>query len=399
MTRLPLEGQLPVRKDCALPVARKGFRVFFLLAAAFAAAVVPLWIFVLTGVLRTSEYFAPIDWHAHEMLFGYTVAVIAGFLLTAVGNWTGRETATGGLLFGLGGLWALGRIVLLVAPIPPLLVAFVDLAFLPALAAVLARPLIAARNRRNYVMLAVIGVLWCANLGMHLDRFGASFMSARTASIVAVDVVVFLIVVVAARILPMFTRNATSIETIRSVPALDVAAAIATGAVVVLDAVPSLSFSAPFVAGVAGVLLVIRSIPWGARYTLREPLLWILHVGHGFIALGLVLRACAAFTDYVPFISALHAITAGGFGCMTLGMMARVTLGHTGRLLRTSRPVTVSFVFLVLAAVVRVAGPFFPESPTWPLHLAATFWALAFLLFLFAFAPALVSGRVDGRAG
>jgi|SRR5579859_2511515 len=317
----------------------KGFRPFFLLAAVFAGAIVPLWILVLAGAARPAGYVDATSWHAHEMVLGYALAVMAGFLLTAVGNWTQRETLTGAPLLGLAGLWGLGRVAMLFAGVLPRgLVALVDLAFLPALTVVLARPLVATGNRRNFVMLAVLGALFAADVVFHLAGVGVVGRgAARTACLVALDVVVLVTMIIAGRVFPMFTRNATGIAAVRSIPSLDLLTVVAMAILTLLDAlVPGRAPASAF-AGAVGLLAAARAARWGARHTARHPLLWILHAGYGWLVAGLLLRALAALAPgWLPGSLATHALTVGAVGSLTLGMMARVALGHTGR--PSSRP-------------------------------------------------------------
>ncbi|HET9929872.1 MAG TPA: NnrS family protein, partial [Polyangiaceae bacterium] len=194
---------------------RKGFRPFFALAAAYGALIIPLWLLILNGLVRVPGLRDPLLWHAHEMLFGYTTAVVAGFLLTAVGRWSGKETAVGGPLLALAVLWLLGRVAMLSPFVPLGLAALLDAAFLPALAFAVGRPLILARNRRNYGILGVILLLALANVGTHLDAFGVGGW-ARQSYLFALDLMVLLMVVVGARVIPMFTRNALGDSSVRS---------------------------------------------------------------------------------------------------------------------------------------------------------------------------------------
>lgn len=398
---LPLfDAGPPARDDVAWPVLGKGFRPFFLLAAAFAVAIVPLWLFVYAGGLGLHSAFDPVSWHAHELIFGFAVAVIAGFLLTAVGNWTRRETLVGWPLFALAALWLLGRVVLLAGSVvSPVVAAVVDLAFLPALAVVIARPLIATKNTRNFIMLAVLAVLWLANLAMHADGPGLLPGGRARGATVAVDVVVLLIVILAARIFPMFTKNATGVEHIASMPRLDTAAAVAMGAVVVADVVAAPTGIKGVLGAVAGALVVVRMAGWGTRHTLRQPMLWILHVGHLWIGVGLVLRGLDAI-GLASAASSTHALTVGAIGALTLGMMVRVTLGHTGRLIVASGPTTVAFGAITLAAVVRVGVPWVDIG----LHrlaviVAGVAWTLAFAIFFATALPLWWRRRPDGKPG
>jgi uncharacterized protein involved in response to NO len=400
---LPLHGTLPEptqRPRWAL--GAKGFRPFFLLAAMFAGAIVPLWVLVVAGWAKPTGYLEMASWHAHEMILGYGVAVIAGFLLTAVGNWTQRETLVGLPLLALSVLWALGRAAMLCGGVLPRgWVAATDLAFLPALMVVLARPLVAARNRRNFVMLGVLGALCAANVVVHLDALGlVGRGAARHAALVALDVVCLLIVILAGRVIPMFTRNATGIASIRSSPRLDGLAVLAVGVLTVVDALAPARAIGAAAAGAAGVLVVARAARWGARHTARHPLLWILHTGHAWLALGLLSRGLGAFAFPFPESLSTHALTVGALGSLTLGMMARVSLGHTGRPLVAPRAATWAFVAITAAAVARVLGPLL--APGWYLEeLAAAggLWTAAFVLYLAAYARVLAAPRLDGRAG
>ena len=383
------------------PLAAKGFRPFFLLAGLFATLVVPLWLLVIDGTVQISTYLDPINWHAHEMVFGFAVAVIAGFLLTAVGNWTKRETATGLPLLGLAALWIAGRVLITVShPLPPWVVAVVDLSFLPALAIVIARPLIATRNHKNLVMVAILAALFAANLMVHLDALGVLPGWRRRGDLLGVDVLVLVILVIAGRVLPMFTRNATGVEGIASSPRLDRLVLGAMAIYVVLDlAAPGLALT-PAWGVLVAVLAIARSWHWGAKYSWRSPLLWVLHAGYLWIPIGLVLRGVAAVTPVVSPQIATHALTIGAIGTLTLGMMARVALGHSGRMLVAARPIVVAFALALLAALVRATGAALGvQSYRSTLIAAGLIWTAAFALYLVVYAPILVSPRSDGKAG
>lgn len=400
---LHLVGRVPEAPPRAWPaLLGKGFRPFFLGAAAFAAAIVPLWLLVLRGLVPPAVHFDLLTWHAHEMIFGFTVAVLAGFLLTAVGNWTGRETAVGGALLALTALWLAGRVALIVPTgLPRGLVASLDLAFLPALIAVLARPLLATNNKRNFVMLGVLGALFAVNVSVHLEALrllapGAS----RSAMQVGVDIVLLVIMIMAGRIFPMFTRNATGVKSIRSLPLLDVATAVAMALLVACDALLPGSHAAAALSGGVAVLAAARAAFWGSRHTLSQPLLWILHAGYAWLVFGLLLRALAAFLWPSFTTLALHALTLGAIGSLTLGMMARVSLGHTGRQLAPPAAVTWAFLAINAAAAARVFVPMLaPSAYIESLVAAGALWSAAFLVFLVAYWPMLRRPRVDGKPG
>jgi uncharacterized protein involved in response to NO len=235
MRGLPMAGEMPAGPRTRLALVAKGFRPFFLLAGGFAAVALVLWLTSLAGLFHPEAYFNPTYWHAHEMIFGFACAVVAGFLLTAAGNWTSRETAVGLPLVLLALLWISGRALLIWAFIVPRwFVAAVDLAFLPAVAVAIGRPIIAARQWRQMPIMAALGALSLANLAMHLDVLGVLDGWQRRGSLLAVDILVFLILVVAGRVFPMFTRNATGVKTIRSLPILD---ALAPAAMLLLSIV------------------------------------------------------------------------------------------------------------------------------------------------------------------
>lgn len=393
----PLSGSPPPTSA----VLAKGFRPFFLVAAGFAASILPIWIAVLFGSISLGSYVDPTTWHAHEVVFGFAGAVIAGFLLTAVGNWTKRETIIGAPLLALALLWLAGRVAMLAAhKLPMGVAAAIDIAFLPALSVALARPLIATGNRRNFVMLVILGVLTAANAAMHLDALGVLPHVRRHALVFSVDVVVLLCLVIAARVFPMFTKNATKTEWIESSPKLDVATIVSMALLSIVDAFAPSSRVGHALAGLVAVLAAARAFRWGASRTLRIPLLWILHAGHAWIILGLALRCVAEFTGAVSPSAALHALTVGGIGSLIVGMMARVSLGHTGRLLEPPRVAVAAFVLITLAAIVRVGMPIVLPAPyTASLLISGTLWAAAFALFLVGYARMLTSPRVDGKPG
>jgi uncharacterized protein involved in response to NO len=400
---LPLQGELAepaVRPRFAL--AAKGFRPFFLLAAAFGALIVPVWLLITQGALAPAGYLEPTSWHAHEMIYGYTVAVIAGFLLTAVGNWTQRETLVGTPLLALAGFWLLGRVAMSSAPVLPWgTAALLDLTFLPLLAVAIARPLFARRDRRNLVMLGVLAALFAANVVVHLAALGMLAPgAARRACLSAVDVIVFLMLLIAGRVLPVFTRNATSVASITSSVWLERSTALAAVALVLVDLVWPDTRGAAATAGLLAIITVARAARWGALHTLRTPLLWILHLGYLWLVVGLVLRALPALGVPVWSSLATHALTVGAIGALTLGMMARVALGHTGRPLVASPAMTCAFGCIAGAAALRVIVPL--VAPQWhaPALLAAgSVWTLAFLIYLVIYLPILTTPRVDGKAG
>ena len=380
-----------------------GFRPFFLLAALHALISVPLWLLALRG--GATPPLPPALWHAHEMVYGFAVAVIAGFLLTAVRHWTdGRPTASGAALAALAALWTAGRVALF----PGIGLALglgvaINLLFLPALALAVGRPILAARSQRNYKVLAILTALWCGQALLLAGSIGAWDIALERASGVAhttLLVVVLLCLVIAGRIVPLFTGNAIQRKGLRPWPAAD---AIAFTCVVTLIALGFLGVDHPAVSLVAacgGGAVFARMRWWGSAHTLAHPLLWILHLGHAWIGVGLLLSAAAALSVAGAAPAATHALAFGGVGTLILGMMARVTLGHTGRALVPPRLTTLAFIAFQVGALLRVMAPLLvPHHYLRTLDVAGALWALAFLLYLVAQGPMLLTPRPDGRPG
>jgi uncharacterized protein involved in response to NO len=397
MARIPIvDMQLRPPRAGWAPFAL-GFRPFFMAAGIHAVLLIALWLAVLQGRLALGAP-SPLLWHGHEMLFGFTVAVIAGFLLTAVQNWTDLRTPSGKPLAALFGLWLAGRISFLVPGLPAALVAAVDLAFLPALALALALPILKRKQLHNYPFPLMLLALAAANVLVHLELLGRS----DTASLglhLAVYVAVTMIAVVGGRVIPNFTDNklrtrARRWKTIEwLVPAATLAALLAA------LAAPTSQFTV-LLAALAAVVHAIRLAGWYTHKFWSVPLLWVLHLGYAWIALGFALLGLAAAGVSAAAGSALHAFTAGGIGVLTLGMMARVSLGHTGRLLEPAPLMTWAFVAINLAALVRVAVPLFlPASHAAGMAASGLLWMAAFGLFAAIYAPILLRPRIDGKPG
>lgn len=396
---LRLSGREPAAPVTGFAFSRKGFRPFFLLAAVSGALLVPLWILALQGTLVIAWSTNAVLWHAHEMVFGYTSAVIAGFLLTAAARWTDRETLVGAPLLGLAALWMGGRIVMtLPMGLPLTWIAAIDLAFLPVLTAVVARPIVLSRSKRNYGIIAVLAAFSAANLVMHLDVLGVAPAWGRTSALFGTSLTVLLMALIAARIVPMFTRNALRDERIRALPALDRAALVAIGALIAAELTSGDSWVTGTAAALAAVLLAARTWFWGGWQSRKDPMLWVLHVGHLWMVVGLALKAATPLWP-VASSAATHALTAGAIGCLTLGMMARVSLGHTGRMIVASSLTRISFVLMLVAGSLRVIAPLIQVSYLTLLAVSAAAWALSLLLFVVEYSRVLAQPRADGAPG
>lgn len=381
-----------IRRYSGPPVFSFGFRPFFLFSAAWAAAAVPVWVVSMSLGDGTIGGMDGRLWHIHEMLFGYLAGVIAGFLLTAVPNWTGRLPVTGLKLAGLFALWAAGRAAGFLPASMAVPAAVIDSAFLVVFAALIWREVLAAKNRRNLPVCLLVSVLAAANIAFHLrDQIPLFGPGAERA---AVAVVTGLIALIGGRVTPSFTRNWTQAQGISAGPTdfnrFDVGVlAVTAVALVAWAATPDAPFAggALVAAGFANLARLARWRGWLAR---REALVWILHAGYAWVGVGLILIGLAALIpDAVPFTAGVHALTTGAMGVETLAIMTRATRGHTGRPRVADRSTTAIYLLILAAAVVRVSAPFLAEWTVALLAVSATLWALAFGSFVIAYGPML----------
>ncbi len=390
----------PVKVGASRPAAFNlwgyGFRPFFLLGSAAATALIALWLVSLAYIRNLSPGLSGPLWHAHEMYFGFTTAIIAGFLLTAVPNWTGIPTPRGRPLAALTLIWFLGRL----ASWQGAKLAWLDLAFLPLLALVLAGPLVRARKLNNVIFLPVLGWLAMANAafwwGIHQQQFELS----RQALSATLYAILTLIAIIAGRVIPFFTEKAIDGYRARKWMILELACGLSLVAGAVAEIQPGWAASTR-----AGVLFVLsafhltRWLSWWHFQVMRVPLLWVLYLGYAFLPLGLAMKGLVWLGVGSPS-AATHALTAGCIGTMCLGMMARVALGHSGRALKPHRAIVVSFGLICLAGGVRSLLPFFWPQHSWSAWwLAGALWCTAFTLYAGIYAPILTSPRADGKPG
>jgi uncharacterized protein involved in response to NO len=336
-------------------------------------------------------------WHGHEMLFGYAFAVVAGFLLTAVRNWTQRGTPAGGLLAALVLLWVAGRILVLTPY--ALAAAIVNAAFPLAVAVAIGVPLLASGNRRNYFFVALLAGASVAVLCFHLASMGAIAWPARLGLQAGLDLMLFIVAVVAGRVIPMFTNNGVPGAGAWRTPWLE---RLSLGAVLLL-----LAFDLAGIGGwPLGVLALAAAAAHGARLwlwhpwrTVRAPLVWVLHAAYAWIPVHLVLRAAAEW-QLVAGPLATHALTIGVIGGMTVGMMTRTARGHTGRPLVADRYEVACYALVQAAAIVRVAGGLaMPAAYMQTVWLSAALWSSAFGLYFVRYWPVLTRARIDGKPG
>jgi uncharacterized protein involved in response to NO len=375
-----------------------GFRPFFLLAASWSALAMPIWLLVFGGRVDLPTVLQPQVWHAHEMIYGYGCAVVAGFLLTAIPNWTGRMPLQGLPLAGLTLLWLAGRVAVACSSATgPLAAAIVDLSFPLVFMAVVAREILAGRNWRNAPMLAALGLLLAGNALVHLDALRVADTGALGLRL-GIATLLMLISLVGGRIIPSFTGNWLKKERAdASLPApfgrYDRATLVVMGlALLAWTALPE-SIVTPWFALAAGLLQAGRLARWRGAKATREPLLWILHLGYGWLALGLILLAASMLFAWLPPTAALHALTAGAIGTMPLAVMTRATLGHTGRPLKAGTGTVAIYTLVTLAALIRVLAPLAGDYYLEALTVAGIAWCAAFALFVVVYLPALITAR------
>lgn len=376
-----------------------GFRPFFLFGALHAALMVGLWVPWYLGFIHVPTALSPVVWHQHELLFGFVPAIIAGFLLTAVPNWTGRPALSGLPLLLLFLLWLAGRVAIATSESIGLTVAaVVSLAFLPALVLLVLRELIAAKNRRNYKVAGVLGILFLAQLLFfyEYERFGRI----EAANRLAVATVVLLIAIIGGRIIPTFTANwLRKNNPGRELPPFgrfDLAAMLASGAALLLwiGAAKAEALAGP--AGLfclaAGGLQLLRQLRWQPARTRREPLVLVLHVAFAFVPLGFLLTGAALLFDDAGLAAAgLHGWTSGAIGATTLAVMTRATRGHTGQPLHAPlSTVLLIYVPVVIAALARIGAAVLPAETMLLLPLAGLGWIVAFLGYAGLYGPLIL---------
>ncbi len=374
-----------------------GFRPFYLLAGLFATASVPVWIAQYAGWLGAQVIVQGALWHAHAMIFGYALAVIVGFLFTAGSNWTGQPTPTGAALAAIAALWIAGR-VLVYTPYA-LAAAAADTAFALAAAAGIAVPLVRSGNRRNYFFVVLLAAMGAANLAFHLAMAGALDLPLERGLQVGLDIVLFIMVVMGARVIPMFTMNAIPGVVCVRYASLE---RLALGSILVLLAADVLGAPDAVIGSIAAVAAAAhagRLGLWRPWLTLRVPIIWILHASYAWIVIALALRALAAWA-WLPADLATHALTIGAIGGLTLGMMTRTARGHTGRPLLAGSAEVFGYVAIQCAALLRVFLPL--AVPALYLHAivaSGLAWSLAFGVFTVTYWPILSRPRLDGKPG
>ncbi|HEC26370.1 MAG TPA: NnrS family protein [Gammaproteobacteria bacterium] len=381
--------ELGKKPDPGMPLLQLGFRPFFLLAGVSAVLLILIWSLLFSAVGPDTVY-GTVYWHGHEMVFGYVMAVVAGFLLTAVKNWTGRQTLNGIPLLALSILWLVARLLpFFPASIPYWLVATIDLLFLPALAAAILPLLLKTKNYRNLIFIGIILLLTAANIVFHFGVAGILASGQAYGLYAAVYTILLLISIMGGRVIPFFIEQGVSGDfTRKSYPAIEISASAVLLLLGILHTVGAIGIPAVIIALLAAVLHLIRLSGWYVKGIWRVPLLWVLVLAYGWIIVGLFLMALA-MAGLFAISLAFHALTIGGIGLMTMGMMVRVSMGHSGRKLVAPGLLPAAFVALNLAVVVRVFLPMLMPIESYPLLvlISALIWVFAFTIFVFRMSP------------
>lgn len=382
-------------------VLRGGFRPFFFSGAAWAVIVVILWVCAISGAVTLPTAFDALAWHRHEMLFGYLGAVICGFLLTAIPNWTGRLPIAGAGLAALWTLWFAARLAMLYSATVGGMIAFIlDVGFFLVLAAVAAREVIAAKNRNLPIVIIILlfAVASAVDHGEALGHIAPDGLGWRA----GLSLVLMLIGLIGGRIIPSFTRNwLVKNGATTGLPGqpdrFDMASlAVLATSLASWTIMPDAEISGVLLL-VAGLWHIARLARWSGFRTARDTLVLILHISYAWLPIGLLLLGAGILGADIPASSALHALTAGAMASMTLAVMTRATLGHTGRALHADGWTTAIYALVTLGALLRVAAPWLPIDYMRAIELAGAAWGGAFLLFVIAYGPKLLGARPDGR--
>ena len=377
-----------------------GFRPFFFMAGLWAALAMILWIMLLSGYAVLPTAFDPVSWHAHEFLFGYLAAVMAGFLLTAVPNWTGGLPVTGWPLGGLAALWLLGRIAVAVsAHLTPISVALIDLSMPVVLAAAMGREIVAGKNWQNLPVMGLLTLYIGANVLFHTEAATGNYAADGTGERLGLAAAIMLIALVGGRIVPSFTRNWLVRRADTTLPAppmqrFDKLALVILAAALILWIAAPLTRAAGLALALAGVLHLVRLAHWAGHRCTAEPLVWVLHVGYAFIPLGALAVAAAILMPAGPgAVTAQHLWTAGAVGVMTLAVMTRATLGHTGQALSAGPGTLALYLLAILAVLTRAVAGMFVANAAWIYALSGLCWIGAFGGFAALYGPVLLHRR------
>lgn len=378
------------------PFWGRGFRPFFFMGAIYSLLSIFLWAAFYDGHFSPPTFFLldPVSWHAHEMIFGFSMAIVAGFLLTAVANWTGGAPARQMHLASLCSLWLAGRLVLnFDLGLPHFAVVMIATSFIPSLTISLAIPLLRSRNKRNFIFLTLLSLL-----------FGCDIWFLVTSNLAALHVALMTILIIVSliggRIIPAFTVAALRRKGIEAYQTdqskLDMAALASLLGVALCLVFAKDTLVLAVCAAISCIIHALRMRRYHTLKTFDDPLIWILHAGYGWLVIGLGLLALTGL-EILPIFAVIHALTTGCIGSMILGMICRVTLGHTGRNLKVGSLTTVSFFAIQLAAIIRVFGPILTPDHMSAWIISAALWCVCYGAYIWVYAPMLFTARPDGQ--
>lgn len=368
------------------------FRPFFLFAALFSIFSLLIWNGVLSGNLTLNLYGGALWWHIHEMLFAFAATVIVGFLLTAVQNWSGVRSLHGPALGALVILWLSTRVAMFFPEqLPNALIMALDIAFLPIAAIALLIPIIKAKLWRNLLFVPILLVMATTNALLHYSTVTNDPLLMSKAATFMVLLITLVMCIMGGRVFPMFTANGTKTPRVNAIPLLE-KLSIASILIAVIAGSGFIELPAPLLAGLfmtASVIHGIRVFRWKFSVTLKTPLVWSLHVSYWCIVIGLFMFALSEVTHVVSHSQAIHTLTIGAMATMILGMISRVSLGHTGRMIVVGKTMAIAFIAIILAFFTRVFGLYFIDNYSHVLSLAVAFWVIAFGCFVVLYLPIL----------
>ncbi len=381
-----------------MTIMATGFRPFFWFGSLIGVLFMAFWLLHLGGYAQVSLLLPGSYWHAHEMLFGFVVAIISGFLLTAVQNWTGLVTARGNALLLLVLVWFGGRLgALFYEQLPALVWPVIDLAYLPLLMFFIGRPLIKSKNYRNLIMLVILAAFTLANAFFHL---AGNLVIKQQALMSSVFLVVLIMIIIGGRVIPMFTRNGLHNVQVTINEGLDRAAILSVLLTAISQTFASGHPVSAIIALLAGAINLYRLYGWNGLKSTDTPIVWVLHLGYLWICLGLLTMGIDGFTETSLRSSYVHMLTVGAMGTLIIGMISRVALGHTGRTFQLPGGIALAYGLVSLAALIRAVLPMiWPDSYVMALYTSGSLWIIAFTLFLRGYTPVLWQPRIDGRPG
>lgn len=379
-----------------------GFRPFFLFGSAVAALIIAVWMSVITGHSLNTNFSAPYIWHAHEMIYGFSLGIVAGFMLTATQNWTGIRGVHGKKLMILVAVWLAGRLLPIIPPTTsavPILASLVDLAFVPLLVVFLKPYLGIPEQVRNRIFFLCFALFFVGNILVHLDAHVSTFALGHQGNLLGLGAIILAITIIGGRVLPFFTKSAVENAKIKSFPKVEKVIIPVTVLWVFAKAFDDGGLFASVAALLACVVHFARWLGWHSWQSRKKPILWVLHVGYLWLVIGFSLDALLIFRWFIPSL-ATHAYSVGCIGLLTYGMMTRVALGHTGRPIHADKLMVLGYLCLNAAVIARVIAPIaFPSLMMKATLTAGWLWVAAFSIYCLRFGPLLIEPRTDGKVG